>query len=110
SPTQQMFLSVVLCTGGALVPSPLVGEGGERSEPGEGAFSSTRASPSPVSPPSLRSGGSSPSPARGEGDAARGEGDGIFAGVTVCPSRRSQRYCATFVSWYSSTKMYRNRA
>src|SRR5262249_20144056 len=98
SPTQQMFLRVVVCTGGALVPSPLVGEGGERSEPGEGAFASTHGSPSAASPPSLRSGGSSPPPARGEGDAAPGDRGRLLGGVTLCPSRRSQRYCATFVS------------
>src|SRR5262249_59825686 len=72
-----MFLRVGVRASGALVPSPLVGEGGsprfDRGEPGEGTFASTPASPSPASPPSLRFGGSSPSPARGEGDGVLGE-------------------------------------
>ncbi|OQW60519.1 MAG: AAA family ATPase [Proteobacteria bacterium SG_bin9] len=46
-------------------PSPLVGEGGERSEPGEG-FEPAEPYPSPASP--LR--GSAPSPTRGEGQSA----------------------------------------
>jgi DNA helicase II / ATP-dependent DNA helicase PcrA len=59
-------------------PSPLVGEGGERSEPGEGATVADRAvqaNPSPASPPSLGSGGSAPSPARGEGEPSLRHGD-----------------------------------
>ena len=51
----------------ARIPSPLVGEGGERSEPGEGV-SSYEENPSPASP--LR--GSAPSPTRGEGIRASG--------------------------------------
>src|SRR5262245_25710688 len=49
----------------APLSSPLAGEGGERSEPGEGSSDSPQAHPSPASP--LR--GSTPSPARGEGGA-----------------------------------------
>ena len=59
-------------------PSPLVGEGDERSEPGEGATVADRAvqaNPSPASPPSLGSGGSAPSPARGEGEPSLRHGD-----------------------------------
>ena len=50
-------------------PSPLVGEAGERSEPGEGAACITYAapSPSPASPAALRLASSAPSPERGEG-------------------------------------------
>ncbi len=50
-------------------PSPHAGEGGERSEPGEGSIRSIGAPshPPPASPPALRVGGSVPSPARGEG-------------------------------------------
>jgi DNA helicase II / ATP-dependent DNA helicase PcrA len=51
----------------APLPSPLAGEGGERSEPGEGAARTGHAAPSPASPPALRTGGSAPSPTRGEG-------------------------------------------
>ena len=51
----------------APLPSPLAGEGGERSEPGEGPPRTGHAAPSPASPPALRSGGSAPSPTRGEG-------------------------------------------
>jgi len=51
-------------------PSPLEGEGGERSEPGEG-YPSLERDPSPGSV-SLRS-TSPPSPSRGEGHGARGE-------------------------------------
>jgi DNA helicase-2/ATP-dependent DNA helicase PcrA len=53
----------------ARIPSPLAGEGGERSEPGDGDASLFEArAPSPASPPPpLRSGGSAPSPTRGEG-------------------------------------------
>ncbi|HEY2184865.1 MAG TPA: 3'-5' exonuclease, partial [Xanthobacteraceae bacterium] len=51
----------------APLPSPLAGEGGERSEPGEGAPPISQAPPSPAALPALRSGGPAPSPARGEG-------------------------------------------
>ena len=51
----------------APLPSPLAGEGGERSEPGEGAARTGHAAPSPASPPALSFGGSAPSPTRGEG-------------------------------------------
>src|SRR6266851_9881842 len=94
---------------GWLIPSPLVGEGGERSEPGEGIGGAARvgsSAPSPASPPSLRFGGSAPSPTRGEGrEPARLAGETAAlvvlestARLVLWPNSRSQRYWATLVS------------
>src|ERR1700760_3248006 len=87
---------------GASLPSPLGGGGAEtRSvEAGEG-FETTSVDASDPSPgASLCS--SPPSPTRGEGAEERGE---VEEELGACASSRSQRYCATLVSWYSSTRM-----
>src|SRR5262245_44031000 len=106
-----MFLRVGMIVleelGGWLVPSslggeggargegnrlPSGGEGGERSEPGEGDPSiPERMIPSPALPPPLRFGGSAPSSPRGE--VAEADARPVAIGCVLCPSNRSHRYC-----------------
>src|ERR1700689_4101124 len=88
SPTQQMFLA------GGIFPSPVPGEDGERSEPGEGLPCALGFGPSPGS--SLREEPTSP---------GTGEGEVALVAPVLCASNLSHKYCATLVSWYSSTRM-----
>src|ERR1700760_3727922 len=90
------------------LPSPLVGGGGERGGAGEGSLSTNsfaERDPSPGSV-SLRSTDAS-SPTRGEGTSV-GVAT-VRATLGICDNNLSHKYCATFVSWYSSTRMYLKR-
>src|SRR5262249_43659277 len=113
-----MFLRVGLAADSVCSLSPLAGRGS-----GRGGLSVRCGSPSPDALRAVADALASASlalrtPAEGRLCSPRKRGEVTeFAAPTagtraivLCPNRRSQRYCATFVSWYSSTKTYRNRA